>query len=32
MVVDNKVFGLADKIENQYIIRLVENPKHTIVN
>ena len=30
--VDDKVFGLADIIENQYVIWLVEHPKPAIVS
>ena len=32
IVVDNELFSLADIIENQYVIWLVENPKPAIVN
>ena len=32
IVVDEEVFGLADIIENQYVIRLAETPKPAIVN
>ncbi len=32
IVVDEKVFGLADIIENQYVIRLAETPKPATVN
>ena len=32
IVVDDEVFGLADIIENQYVIRLAENPKPATVN
>ena len=32
IVVDEEVFGLADIIENQYVIRLAETPKPATVN
>lgn len=32
IIADDKVFGLAHKIENQYIIRLAKSPKPAIVN
>lgn len=32
IIVDEEVFGLANIIENQYVIWLVDTPKPTIVN
>lgn len=32
IIVNKKVFGLADKIENQYVIQLAKTPKPATVN
>lgn len=32
IIADNRVFGLANIVENQYVIQLAENPKPATVN
>lgn len=32
IIIDNKLFDLVNIIENQYVIRLIKNPKPAIIN